>query len=235
MINRFYAFAFVLLFTTSVSADFVDFGAQLSDGATNVPVMNADFSGGTIRAAVGSSFTDDQLRWQTSDITFDNPGFANQFGSIGNTIQVISQADPTRATRIDFSFNQPFPVGTRLVVFDMDGIQERATIASTGGAMFAPPVQIESNIGPGTNGVFPSSFPVWNPEISQLQSTGLNNGQNNREAAIFNIEGREQVSVTISAGELASSWVGIVAVPEPSSTGMIFLALTSLGMLRRRS
>jgi hypothetical protein len=237
MITRLYSFVFVLFFATAatVSANFADFGAQLNPGDTDVPVMMADFSGGMIRASVASSFEETQPRWMASDISFDNPAFTNMFGTTGNTIQVISQADPSRATRIDFSIDQPFPVGTRLVVFDMDGIQERVTVASASGGTFAPPVQLESNTGPGANGVFPSSLPVWNPATSQLQSTGLNNGQNNREAAIFDIEGLDHVAVTISAGELASSWVGIATVPEPGTSSMVFLALVSLGMLRRRN
>ena len=222
------------------SADFADFGAQLDPGSRDAPIMMADFSGGTILANFNSSYAEpndeDMPRWQTANLNFANPKFQDLFGTSGAVIQVLARENPSEATNINFVTNQPFPGNARLIVMDMDGINERVTVVSNGMTM-TPPQQMETATAESTTGIdtFPSAFPVWDAALSQLKSTGLGNGHNNKEAAIFDISGKTQVSVTISSGEPASSWIGIAtAVPEPGSLGMIFLAACFVCRSRRQ-
>ena len=193
--------AFIIAFASvSARAEFADFSSQLQDE----PVWTAQFAGSTVTALFNTGFE-------------------------GSLIQMlVPEGQTTKATRIDFHTDNPFPETARLIVMDLDGTRERVKVVSNNRGIAAP-VQYETILDSERG---PSVMPTWNPATDILQSQDLK--QNDREASVFDIGGLSHVSVTLAADQNASSWYAIAtAVPEPTSICTV-LACVAFGWLRRR-
>ena len=83
---------------------------------------------------------------------------------------------------------------------------------------------------PNTSPLGASSFASWDGTTQTLWSNSLKH--NDREAYVFDISGMTNIDVLIAADEPATSWIGLVAVPEPNSLSLIFLSV--FGLLRRK-
>ncbi len=209
------------VFTTCSFANFVDFGTQ----ATNSPSWTAATPG--VNVNFNSTYTGSPL-WTPETKPFTNPAFHSAYGNVGSLIAVIAQGDqPNGLTNVSFQFAAPLSPDVRLVIMDLDGINERAKISSTSGPIAAP-LMIESN-DPLTTPAGASSFANWNPTNQILWSTATKH--NDREAYVFDVSGLSDVFITIAADEPATSWIGLVTVPEPSSCGALLLGL--LGFIAR--
>jgi len=217
----------VMALTTTSFAQFVDFSSQTADD----PTWTANAFGGIMTASFSSSFSTESVRWEPQTKEFSDSAFVSQFGSSGSLIALIAQDNqPTAATNATFVFSSPLPSNARMVAFDYDGLAERIALSSIDGTIFAPEM-MESN-DPNTSPQGASAFASWSQVQQRLLSSNTKN--NDREAYVFDVSGLSQISIVMTAGEAAASWVGF-AVPEPNSLALVLIGLIAYGVRRRRS
>ena len=183
-----------------------------------------------------STMPGDNLKWNRQGVEFTDPEFANLFGSEASLLS-LNRPDPTGAggeTTAMIQFATPLPQGAKLVVFDVDAIDERITLFSN--IHIDAPVIMETRMDPSDPKFdYPSVPARWDPETQTLASAGPDAVNNNPfEAYLFDATGmaRLEARYTTTAGQASISFA--LPVPEPTPwLPLTVMALAALAVGRR--
>ena len=186
-----------------------------------------------LTASFSSTMPGDNLKWNRQGVEFSDPSFANLFGTEASLLS-LNRPDPPGAggeTTAIIQFAEPLPQGAKMVIFDVDAIDERLTLFSN--ISLSAPTVMETQTDPQeTRFDFPSVPALWNGATRTLSSADSDSVNNNPfEAYVFDAEGMSNVEVTYTttAGQASIGFV----VPEPSTLSFAGLGVCLLIGLRR--
>lgn len=187
-----------------------------------------------ITVQFSSTMPGDNLKWNRQGVEFSDPQFANLFGSEASLLS-LNRPDPTGAggeTTAVIEFAAPLPAGAKMVIFDVDALDERLTLFSN--ISINAPTVMETKTDPADPKYdFPSVPAIWNSATRTLSSAGPDAVNNNPfEAYVFNASGMSSVEIeyTTTAGQAS---VGFF-VPEPNLMALLGAGLLSLLAVRGR-
>ena len=191
-----------------------DFGVDSSRTLTKQPGGGFEFiewssitagTGGGINATVAATITQGSMDFTTSTAT--DPSFVEEFADSFSVLLYIAQPTGPGNITSTISFSGPLPQGSRLIVVDVDFLQEGVTLIG-GGAPLALLSQVETQAGE------TSTFPFYDPVLGTLITPHTTSGQTNEgDASIFDVSGLGAIDIAYFGGG-SSSGVGItIALP----------------------
>lgn len=185
-----------------------------------------------LTATFSTTMPGDNLKWNRQGVEFSDPAFANLFGNEASLLS-LNRPDPTGAggeTTANIQFATPLPQGAKMVIFDVDAVDERLTLFSN--ISISAPRVMETRTDPSDPKFdFPSIPATWNGATRTL-SSAENVNNNPFEAYVFNASGMSnvEVSYTTTAGQASIGFV----VPEPSTLSFAGFGIVMLLGIRRR-
>ncbi|MFK7894739.1 MAG: hypothetical protein AB8G23_02825 [Myxococcota bacterium] len=164
------------------------------------PTVNAGSGGGITASAM---YTINAGTVSSTLFTPDAPLFVADYAS---TIPILSYASSALPADIDsiIEFSPPLPLGSVLLVLDVDVSQETFILESEGAALELLE-QVESTLGA------QSVFPSYDEVSGELIAPGVNNLV---EVSVFDLEGVSSIDVAFLNGQSGSGGAIAIAVPE---------------------
>ncbi|MEZ6100320.1 MAG: hypothetical protein R3E01_15230 [Pirellulaceae bacterium] len=213
--------------TTNAIAGYVDFSSQTAGAPEwNVPCPEC---GGTINVQFETTMpaVEGRSQWNKNTIEHTNPAFAALYGAAGSYIS-FARPEPVGAGGTTFAnlvFPNPLPLGSTLIVLDIDARQEHMQLLSDK-APLGPPTTIESKDGQN------SVLALWDDAADEQRLIATASGDNKEEAYVWDVSGITRLHVEYET-DAGAGHVGLIVTPEPTTLTLGWIAFLAGLRLRR--